>query len=105
MKERMTQANWISLAPFMFSVVLAIGGIVWHLAKLSLQVNTLWDFHIRRGSVEAVKTGWATMNSPVHITAAGFEAVLPFLKEFLPFYANMLKRKLSDREMFVEFAT
>jgi hypothetical protein len=50
----------------------AVGGVViwlWrtskYLARLELKINTLWDFQLRRGAVEALEKGIATMNSPI----------------------------------------
>lgn len=34
-------------------------------ARLSLQVETMWSFLVRRGQAEAVRTGIATLNSPI----------------------------------------
>lgn len=34
-------------------------------ARLQLQVDTLWSFLVRRGQAEAVRTGIATLNSPI----------------------------------------
>lgn len=34
-------------------------------ARLTLQVETMWSFLVRRGQAEAVRSGIATLNSPI----------------------------------------
>jgi hypothetical protein len=99
--------NWFEISPsaLLPVIVTIVGALAWNIfrmGKLAFQVETLWEFHVRRAYVEAVGKGWASVNSPIHITAAGFEAALPFLAKFLPFYLGMVKRHLSEPEMFFE---
>ncbi len=37
-------------------------------ARLELKVETMWDFLMRRGKAEAVRSGMATLNSPIIFT-------------------------------------
>lgn len=71
--------------------------------KQSERLQTLWEFHVRRGKGELAEKGLGTVTSPIHLTAPMFEAILPFLREFLPFYAGMVVKKYSESRMAEEF--
>lgn len=98
---------------------LALGAKLLHQAvshgRLVERVDVLYDFIFRRGKVEATQKGWGTFNSPFEITVQGINAILPFLSEFLPFYAGLMAKRphldprrgplgaTAERELFFEF--
>ena len=64
--------QFIEIPYHLVAIFTAVGGVViwlWrtskYLARLELKINTLWDFQLRRGAVEALEKGIATMNSPI----------------------------------------
>jgi len=99
------QAEWIMAIAAIVGLFVGMLSIFMTVGQLKCQVSTLWEFHVRRGTVEAVKIGWGTVNSPFHISATGFEAALPFLTKFLPFYAGLIKKnpKMPERELMLRF--
>jgi hypothetical protein len=61
--------QFIEMPYHLVAILMAIVGVVvwlWrtsrYLAVLELKINTLWDFQLRRGAVEALEKGIATMN-------------------------------------------
>ncbi len=56
------------------------------LAKLEVKVDTMWDFQMRRAFSEAVKTGVATMNSPLHFDQEVRENLAPIRDELQQFW-------------------
>jgi hypothetical protein len=76
-----------------------IDGIKVSLAETKVQNQTLWDFQLRRGAVEAVGAGMATKNSPLVVkeTAALLaEELGPDLRRF---YANLGRPNMTNAEL------
>jgi hypothetical protein len=68
----------------LFSVIYLAGV---KLTTLQVKVDTMWEFTLRRGISEAVKSGLAHVNSPVMVTQAALEMMEPLhndLKALLP---------------------
>ena len=59
----MTIAEILASGGFATAVLSTIGWI-YNYGRLSLKVETMWQFTLRRGMSEAVSKGFATMNSP-----------------------------------------
>jgi hypothetical protein len=73
------------------------------LAQLEAKVDTLWQFQLRRGEVEAVLQGYATKNSPIRVNEERASQVFPAgLAEEIQRFFNRLGRNLTRVEMAAE---
>lgn len=68
------------------------------LASLQVKVDTMWEFTLRRGATEAIKHGAATLNSPLCMTAKGYEIIQRMEMELHEFYKT-LDPKINDAEL------
>lgn len=57
------------------SIITMVGsviGFIWlsasRIAKLEVKVDTIWDYLIKKAMTDALNSGMATQNSPIHIT-------------------------------------
>lgn len=72
-------------------------------------INIIMSFLFNRAKTELMQTGMATMNSPIELKVSCFEAVMPFLGKFIPFYVSVLKKypdlegDALDKKLFIEF--
>ncbi len=100
--------NGVIIDPAFVGMILAIGGVIWNMMRMSgrfatleLKVDTMWDLQWKRAASEAVKAGIATRNSPVIINdeAKGWaEPLLPAMRDF---YLT-LGRRMSDGDLMLE---
>ena len=58
-------------------------------AKLELKIDTLWDFQLRRGRVEAVRQGLATKNSPVTVTEEAKSRIKDLVEPLRAIFINL----------------
>ena len=72
----MTLADLFAGAAFLVSLFTLLGGAFW-MGQLSIKVDTMWDFQIRRGMSEAAKEGIAKINSPIKFTAEAMGRLEP----------------------------
>ena len=72
--------------------------------RLSMQVETMWDFIMQRAQVEIVNKGWGELHSPLEITVNTVEMIGPLINEVIPFYKNLLAEqpKITDEKLFFE---
>lgn len=72
-------------------------------AKLELKVDTMWEFLMRRGKAEAVRSGMAQLNSPIVFNAESMTWMDPFKPELQRFYAAFLKENPKPTDMQLSF--
>lgn len=88
----------ISLITGVFSVIGVIWAFVGKLARLDLQVQTMWAFQLRRGFGEALDKGLMARNSPITITAEA-KALFEPMREDLQKYYHDFCIKMSMGEL------
>lgn len=96
----------IALLISLVSILGALAKLFLQVGRLSLQVETLWTFHLERAKVEAVLKGWGKLRSPVELTALAVELIKPYLdSHFLPLYAKLIAKnpRITDQRLFFEF--
>ncbi len=71
------------------------------LATLQVKVDTMWEFTLRRGKSEAVRAGFAEMNSPIVATSEGLAKLAPVAAELHELAAS-LKPDMSDADIAIE---
>jgi hypothetical protein len=72
-------------------------------AQMDVKVDTLWQFQLRRGEVEAVLRGYATKNSPLKLNEErALEAFPAELGRAIQQYFSRLGRNLTRTEMAAE---
>lgn len=92
-----------------FKLVATIAENKSDIASNRRDINIIMSFLFNRAKTELVHTGLATANSPIELKVSCFEAVMPFLGKFIPFYVNMLKKYPNlkgdalDKQLFIEF--
>jgi hypothetical protein len=93
----------VAIISLMLGIAAGFARIIYQMGSLELKVNTIWDFLIRRGQVEFVNKGWGTKNSPVKLTTAIFESILPLISDIVKFYAELIKNKpnITERDLFI----
>ena len=101
----MTLTDAIALGTLFLLLISGFANVSYRLGNLTLKVDTIWGFLIRRAHVDLLKIGWGEAHSPVTINARGLAAVEPFLDKFLPFYIQLISKnpKISNQEMFQQF--
>ena len=100
-----TMVGIFSVIGTIWAITSAFARLSYRAGRLELKVDTLWDFIIRRGKVEAVKMEWGELHSPIRLNVRGLDVVKPFLDKFLPFYIQLLQRNppMAEQEMYIEF--
>ena len=101
----MTTSELSTYIALVLSIVTIIGfvwGFGYKFGRIELQVHELWDFLMRRAKGEALSKGWGSTGSQFHINPTGYAKIEAFLDKFLPAFASMTKRKLSDQQMYRE---
>ena len=82
----MSIEQWLAL--FAFGVTL--GGYVmrmsYRLGTLAIKVDTLWEFLMKRGTIEGLERGFLKANSPLAVTPEIRAAFDPIMEELLTFY-------------------
>lgn len=82
--------------------VLSFLGIVYlagvKIARLELQVNTIWDFLMRRALGESVQKGLGTMNSPITFNEDAKKLFNSMSSDLKNFYKT-LSKNLSHSEL------
>jgi len=68
------------------------------MATLSVKVDTMWSFTMKRAISEAVNNDLMKLNSPIEITSKGFSYIQPMAQELWDYYQNKLG-KLSDEDL------
>ena len=56
------------------------------MATLTVKVDTMWSFTMRRATSEALQNELMTHNSPLEITAKGYEFIRPMAPELFDYY-------------------
>lgn len=109
----MSNPELIGAASVSLIIIGWLAKLTWMFAQMSIQVNTMWNFQIRRSVSEAVDKGILTVNSPIKIRdlhgkqttmeisdeAKAWMAELS--KELRKFY-NRLGRNLNDSQLLLE---
>ena len=96
----MTVAELLASAGFITAVISTIGWI-YSYGRLSLKVDTMWEFTLRRGKSEAVDKGFATMNSPFIVTEEAKRRMEPLMTDIRETYRK-LGEYVSDVDLMVE---
>lgn len=65
-------------------------------AKLEVKVDTLWDFLVKRGAVEAYHKDLITINSPVEVRASSYNYVSDSLQAEIQQWYAAQQCKLAD---------
>lgn len=60
------------------------------IAQIQVKVDTMWEFTLRRGKIEALNAGIADMNSPIVLNDRAKELIAPLVHELVALY-NELK--------------
>ena len=99
--------NWASLnliwaviagiVSALFYLLAAVVKIAIRYGSLSMQVQTMWEFQMRRAMTEAVYTGIGQINSPLQFTPEAIAALEP-IKDRLTAFWKTLPRGASDAE-------
>jgi hypothetical protein len=72
-------------------------------AQMEVKVDTLWQFQLRRGEVEAVLHGYATKNSPISVDEERVAKAFPAeLGQEIQRFFSRLGRNLTRVEMAAE---
>ena len=71
------------------------------MATLTVKVDTMWQFTMRRGISEAVNNDLMRHNSPLEITAKGYSFIRPMAQELWEYYQKYPATvgKLSDSDL------
>jgi hypothetical protein len=71
------------------------------MATLTVKVDTMWSFTMKRAVSEAVNNDLMRHNSPLEITAKGYSFIKPMAQELWNYYQNYSEtsNKLSDAEL------
>jgi hypothetical protein len=72
------------------------------MARIEDRVETLWNFHIRRGMVEAVHKGVADMNSPIEMRDDSLKVVEGLREDLLDWYEKLGRPDITNRDLFIE---
>jgi len=92
----------VNLIAILYMVGYRFGRTEEKIKQLEAFTETIKSFLYRRALAEMSSKGWAEAHSPLEINPAGMEAMTPFLAKFLPVYASMVDRGLTDEDMFIE---
>ncbi|SRR5258706_11710698 len=95
----------LALCGMALTLVCQIVYLSYRLGQISIKVETLWDFIIRRAKAEFVQKGFGFINSPLQLSAESLAAIQPFVLRVVPFYVDLLKRRpdITEKELFLEF--
>ena len=84
--------------------LIAIAGFIWkfstQIAAISVKIDTLWDFHMKRGQIEGLHMGAMTRNSPLSLTQVARDWFTSLEADVKTWYRKTDKR-VSDRDLFV----
>ena len=71
------------------------------MATLTVKVDTMWSFTMRRATAEAVTNDLMRHNSPLEITAKGYSYIQPMAKELWEYYQKYSASagKLNDADL------
>ncbi len=69
------------------------------MATLTVKVDTMWSFMMRRAVSEAVNNDLMQYNSPLEITAKGYSCIEPLAQELWKYYQPKLANKLNDADL------
>jgi len=94
----------ISISGILLTVVLQVIYLFYRLGQVSVKIDTVWSFLIRRAEVEIVNKGWGKLNSPLEIDINAIEMIEPLVRDIIPFYREILIRRpnISDLDLFIE---
>lgn len=88
----------ISLALTVLGIAFAAGS---RISALTVKVDTMWGFQLRRMQGEAVNAGFATVNSPITPTDNAKRLVAPLMGPVREFYVK-IGRRMSDADLMLE---
>lgn len=94
---------------WLFRLVETIATLKSDIGSNRRDINIIMSFLFNRAKTELVQTGLATLNSPIELKVNCFEAVMPFLGKFIPFYLNVVKKYPNlegdalDKQLFIDF--
>lgn len=94
-------AAYVTLAVAVASGVYQFVMISVRFAKLELKVDTMWSFLVRRGQAEAVRTGIATLNSPIIVNEEAKEWMRHMGPELRAIRAGLVPDISDDKLAFV----
>jgi len=80
--------------------VIYLAGV--QMAQMSVKVDTMWDFQIRRAMSEAVDKGVAIMNSPLLINEGVRQFLNPLKDELVEFWNSGGGKQLPPTEALLE---
>jgi tetrahydromethanopterin S-methyltransferase subunit G len=69
--------------------------------RISMMVDTMWDFQIRRAQTELIKKGLGEINSTFKVSKEAKLWMAPLVGPIRDFYQR-IGRQLSERELYVE---
>ena len=76
---------------------------VYRVAKMEVKIDTLWEFIMSRGTLEALAKGLATKNSPVKVNPDVEASIGEFATELKVFYKTKARKaRLSDAQLAFE---
>ena len=90
----------VSLAASLTALAKVFFSVAQSLAAIQVKVDTMWEFSLRRGKVEAVVQGFATSNSPIVFTARATMMIAPLASDLRQIYAQL--EPITDAELAAE---
>jgi len=89
----------VAVVTGIFSLIGTIYWVAKRIAQMEFRVNTMWDFIMRRGLVEAINKGVLEMNSPISLpneTANWYDKISERLRSFY-----QTRKRLNDRDFWI----